>query len=106
MAAGLPQPTNCCTANESSGECPDLTAELIASLNPFGYANITAMRDEFLNLTNLRPAILFGLNSAGDGLGGGVFYYDAASTADDDGISVIRPTIIPSDAPGRFIKVM
>lgn len=49
-------------------------------------------------------AIAEGCVTPGDG-GGGVFYYDPASTLEDDGGTVIRPTSTPPTAPGRWIRI-
>lgn len=45
-----------------------------------------------------------GYDSPGDG-GGGDFYYDAKSTVAENNGTIIRPTSIPIDKPGRWIRV-
>ncbi len=41
--------------------------------------------------------------AAGDGAGGR-FYWDASSTATDDGALVVRPTAVSSGSPGRWLR--
>jgi hypothetical protein len=49
-------------------------------------------------------AVVYGLLARNDALGGGLFFFDGASVAVDDGISVIQPNSIIGAAPGRWIK--
>jgi len=48
------------------------------------------------------PATVFGLLVRGDGLGGGLFFYDAFSNEVDDGVSIVQPTSVVGS--GRWKK--
>lgn len=65
------------------------------------FDTIAELRDDTL-LFNKKPAIVWGQNAPLDRLGGGIFRYSSTSTAVDDNISIIRPTVIPVTSPGRY----
>lgn len=52
-----------------------------------------------------RSVIVLGMYQRGDG-GGGVFLYDASSSAVDDGTTVVRPDSVLSGSPGRFVRLI
>lgn len=65
------------------------------------FDTIGDLRDDTL-LFARKAAIVWGQNAALDRLGGGIFRYNPSSTAADNNISIIRPTIIPVGSPGRY----
>lgn len=70
-----------------------------------------AMTDTIATLRAVVPdsvahgVTVLGLHARGDG-GGGVFVFDAASGAADDGATVVRPEAIAAGADGRFVRVI
>jgi hypothetical protein len=66
------------------------------------FPSIAAMRASTYYLKKLPFYSLSGYYANGDG-GSGYFYYDAASSATDDGVTVIKPTEV--SGAGRYIRI-
>lgn len=100
MAGLLPNPSACCDPCENgirtSISLPDVIIDI---LDLFSADNVAALR---LIATHPPFAILRGFSTPGDG-GGGLYYYDVASTATDDGQDVIQPTDVTG--AGRYIAL-
>lgn len=96
IGEGAPLVADSFTANPSEG------ATLVTKIGALlVVANITALRA--LTASQRKNALLRGHATDNDG-GGGMFYFDTASTALDDNGITIKPSSIVHPAPGRWIR--
>lgn len=65
--------------------------------------NLSALRDLGTTFTSGATRTLLGLSVTGDG-GAGTLYWDAAHTGTDDGVNVVKPTLLGAGSPGRWIR--
>jgi hypothetical protein len=99
MASALPSTSDCCGHCHSSNTTPSLNPVLASLLT---VDTLAALAAYVLYVNDLTVSVLGGAVK-GDG-GGGVYYFDISSLADDNGLSVIRPSSISPTAPGRWLK--
>ena len=94
------------TLNRLSSQVSELEARLLSvqvlsSAQVKSYTSLAAMKAEQYP-TLVRLFILLGLNSSGDGLLNGNYYYDPVSSVTPNDSSIIQLTSISS---GRLIKI-
>src|ERR1700676_4229777 len=65
-------------------------------------SSVTALRSVVADSSG--NAYLLGYYTANDG-GGGLFVWNSASTAIDDGGTIIQPTYVSGSNPGRWLRV-
>jgi len=100
MSGILASASGCCDPCQNGVEVQvsldDLILQQMEALVVDNFAELRALSSEppFVNV--------LGSLAAGDD-GGGLYYWDAISTAVDDGQDVIQPTHIPSGNAGRYI---
>lgn len=101
MASALPVVADCCGCG-CDIEAVNLVSFISANQSFQNYSALRSYTGYFLH----QIALILGLNVAGDGLGGGWYFFDTASMAADsgDGGLVIRPNDIAVGSPGRWLK--
>lgn len=88
-------------ANPASGSGADLIANAMRSYDVFASvrgANVPVLTGNQTLVIDVEGALLIG-----DGAGG-IFYWNATSTAADDGVNVIKPNAILPANPGRYLR--
>lgn len=105
MASTLPNILDCCDDSCDTCEAVDIvgpSAEtVIDSLSVYTIADLRAVATRY----SRQFIVVQGGLTPGDGLGG-IYVWDANSTAADNDSSVIRPSDVLSSSPGRFIKLI
>lgn len=97
MAGILPIVSDCCEecCTGASVDC-DAIASASTVVDTLAILRLTTYSDH-------KTVWLLGQLAAGDG-GGGLYYFDAASTAADAPMAVVRPTAIAVGSAGRWLK--
>ena len=85
----------------SSLEATLISTAIVAGKGTSTYTSLAAMKAEPYPL-QVRLFVLLGLNSLGDGLLNGNYYYDATSVATPNDSSVVQLT---STSLGRLLKI-
>lgn len=85
----------------SSLEATLISTALVAGKGTSTYTSLAAMKAEPYPL-QVRLFVLLGLNSLGDGLLNGNYYYDSTSVATPNDSSIVQLT---STSLGRLIKI-
>ena len=91
---------NSALANPASGSGADLVANAMRSYDIFATAraaNVPILQSGQTLIVDFEGGV-----SIADGIGG-LFYWNAASTAIDDGFNVIKPTAL--SGPGRYLRL-
>lgn len=105
MASTLPNILDCCDDDCDTCEAVDITGPsnqtVIDSLSVYTIADLRLVATRY----DHQFIVVTGNLTAYDG-DGGVYLWNPASSATDDGVSVIRPSDVLVGSPGRFIKFL
>lgn len=103
QVTGINDPTTLTTllANPASGTGVDLVANAVKSYDIF--SSVRAALAPTLGTGQTLVIDVEGASVATD-TGGGLFYWNAASTATDDGSNVLKPNSIAGGSPGRYLR--
>lgn len=105
MPSTLPNPTNCCTTCNTTIDLGALIAQTVqGACCTLVVPSTTALRAvTTLQRSTSTLYIKLGDATPGDGMGH-VYYFDSASSAVDDGLSVVQPDDV--SGAGRFLQFL